>query len=513
MKKLNTEGISRRHFIAGGVASGSLLMLASLGGCAPQNHLASTESRSSETDTIEASETKQADIVVVGSGPAGLSAAIEAAEQGASVILLESQNIAGGNLDGTEGLMGVNSAMMIAQDGEMDPMEIVNSELRSFSYRVDALKWKDLVDASGENIQWMIDHGVKFASEVGDYSGKNGPHIYHWWEEGSHPSEAMVAAAEQLGCEILLETTGKKLIAEDGKIKGIYAQKSDDSFMRIDAGAIIIATGGYVNNDNMISKIIHQDQYYTRSTDGHYGEGVEMAVEAGAKSMLSEQTLMAYPAAYIDTNRAWYDTWDLLMSGLIVWVNQDGLRFTNESCTDITMGLAVVTCMTQQKTYTLCDSSVLASFGDSLQKDLLDGGVDAGESHVWRGETWEEVAQMSGVDPATLLDTIETYNASCRAGKDVQYQKPAEKLMELATPPFYMIENTYYITTTIGGLDYDREMHVLDEYGEAIPGLFVAGVDGAQIYKSYYTIDTSGSANANNIYTGRKAAQTAVSEQ
>lgn len=512
MNVLNTEGISRRHFIEGGIASGSLLALAGLVGCAPRGELASTEGQPGAEDAIEASETKKTDIVVVGSGPAGISAAIEAAEQGASVVLLESQDIAGGNLDGTEGLMGVNSAMMIAQDGEMDPMEIVNSELRSFSYRVDALKWKDLVDASGENIQWMIDHGVKFASEVGDYSGKNGPRIYHWWEEGSHPSEAMVAAAEQLGCEILLQTAGKKLIAKDGKIKGIYAQKSDGSFLEIDAEAVIIATGGYVNNEDMISKIIRQDQYYTRSTDGHYGEGVEMAVEVGAKNMLSEQTLMAYPAAYIDTNRAWYDTWDLLMSGLIIWVNQDGLRFTNESCTDVTMGLAVVTCMTQKKTYTLCDSSVLASFGDTFQKDLLDGGVDAGETHVWRGDTWEEVAEASGVDVATLLETIETYNASCRAGEDAQYQKPVEKLMELTTPPFYMIENTYYITTTIGGLDYDREMRVLDEYGEAIPGLFVAGVDGAQIYKSYYTIDTSGSANANNIYTGRKAAQTAVSE-
>lgn len=530
---MGAQGLSRRNFIAGAVMAGSSLALASVAGCSPEKEGAS-ESKSSSSEELKASETKQTDIVVVGSGPAGLSAAIEAAELGVSVVLLESQSTAGGNLDGTEGLMGVNSDMAKAQGAEVDPSDIVNDELSNFSYRVDALKWMELVEASGDNIQWLIDHGVKFQPEVIDYTNNGGPIIYHAWDLDHKPSDALVPAAESAGVEILINTKGKQLITTNDSISGIYAERKDGSILQIDCKAVILAGGGYTNNVDMISKVIRQEHYYTRSLEGHDGSCIQMAIDAGAKSMLAEQTLMAYPASLVDTNKAWYYTFGLMMSGKIVWVNQDGLRFTNEGCTAVTPGLAVVTCLTQQKSYTLTDSSVLSTFTDDGfsdgekrailemgkdagvtnmaegQKFLLDSGIEAGEKTIWKGNTWEEVAEASGVDKETLLATVKKYNDDCESGVDGDFRKPADMLMKLATPPFYMFENGYYITTTLGGLDYDRQMRVLDEKGNPIPGLYVAGVDGAQIYKSFYTLNTSGSCNANNVYTGRTAAQTAV---
>lgn len=535
---MEQQGLSRRSFMKGGIAAaGTALALGGLMGCAASGKsedLADTGTPVAELP--EPDETKQADIVVVGSGPAGMSAALEAAEQGCSVVLLESQSIAGGNFDGTEGLMGINSFMTKQQGVTVEPMEIVNKEIRQFSYMVDPLMWKDLALASGDNIQWLVDHGVELEPEVVDYTNSGGPLIYHMWKLGSSPAATMTTAAEKAGVEILTSTPAEHLVKEGDKIVGVLARKEDDSILRIDCKAVILATGGYVDNPEMMKKAIHIDDRYTRSFEGHNGDAVRMASAIGARDTTPERTLMGYICCRgLDVHRGWYTTIMVVGgTGKAIWVNQDAERFTNEGCVAITPGLQLPACLTQKKSYTIFDQNHIDSFPDAglstsaieevleagkdagvktLQEGftfLFDEGIKSGMTTLWRADTWEELAEMSGLDKDKLLKTINDYNDYCRAQNDDDFQKDKSMLVELATPPFYMCENGFYITTTLGGLDYNRDMEVLTDEGESIPGLYVAGVDGAKLYKIFYTIDTSGSCNANNIYTGRKAAQSAV---
>lgn len=524
--------LTRGTFVKGGIASGVALAGLGLAGQAQAE-----EAAAADTETLpEPSETVETQIVIVGSGPAGLSAALEASEAGADVVLMDAKSDLGGNIDITGGLFGVDSKFTKEMGIEVDPMDIVNEELKVFTYRVDALKWRDLVEASGDDVDWLSDHGVEYM-EVIDYSNTGTFPICHNWGPTFAPTHVLVSALEKTGCTIMTETRGRKLVVEDGKVTGILAERADGSVVQVNAPAVIIATGGYVDNTEMVKKVLRSESYFTRAMGGHNGDGINMAVEAGALSMLPEKTLMAYPVMSIEENMGWYNTLGMILSGSVVWVSSDGRRFTNEACTEITEGLAIATCLTQRQSYTLVDQGIMDSYGehgftkeeqenieaiiegtdveglnDGL-KYILDCAVDAGEQTIWRGDSWEELAEAAGMDPDTLVETVERYNADCAAGKDSEYAKNPEKMIALDTPPFYLVKNGYYVTTTLGGLDYDRDMRVLDEMGVAIPGLYVAGTDGAQIYKGFYTIDTvSGSCMANNVYTGRKAARSAMAD-
>ncbi len=514
------ECFDRRSFVKGGLAAGLSIAAASgIVACAPSSQKQDAGSGSDKDSTGKASynpsETKTCDVVVVGSGPAGLSAAIEACELGLSTVLLESQSVAGGNLNGTEGLMGIGSPQTIVQGVDVDPMDLLNHELDLFRYQVDAVLWKDMALASGENIKWLMDHGVSFEDKAVDYTNNpDNPQIYHRWKAGTTPADPMVSSFSDLGGELMLETSGKDLILGDGgAVVGVYAEKKDGTIVQIDAKSVILAGGGYVNNTEMIADIIGHEDYYTRSTDGHDGSTIAMAVAVGARDMTPHQTLMGYPTCrHLDAKMGWYSLVPLMNNPCYIWVNQDGERFTNEANSLVTPGLQLVSKLTQKTSYVVIDSEMLKKDfrADVDFVSVLEDGIASGCSNLWKADTIEELAQKSGLDKNTLLETVDTYNGYCEAGYDEDFRKPVEQLVSFSHPPYYMWEHGVYVTTTIGGLDYNRAMEVLDARREAIPGLYVAGVDGSKIYKNFYTIDVSGSCNANNIHTGRTAAKSAA---
>lgn len=505
------QSIDRRNFLTGSMLAG--LAVATSGIVATTAYADSTDETSDSVE-LEPSETKSCDVVVVGSGPAGLSAAIEAVDLGMSTILLESQAVAGGNTNGTEGLMGVGSPQTIAQGVDVNVMDLLNSELDMFRYQVDALLWKDMAIASGDNIKWLMDHGVQFEDKACDYTNNpDNPQIYHRWKEGTTPAEPLIDSfTSSPNAVLLLETAGSKLIMDGDKVAGIFAIKNDGSVIRIDCKAVILAGGGYVDNVDMISSIIGHEDYYTRSMPGHDGSTIMMAVEVGAKDLTSDRALMGYPTCrHLDTNRGWYDIVPLMNNPVQVWVNQDAERFTNEANSLVTPGLQLVSKLTQKQSFCLYDSEMLKQdFRAPVDfVGVLEAGLADNSPCLWKADTIEELATKAGLDPQKLSETVQTYNEYCAAGYDDDFRKPAEQLMPLENPPFYGWEHGVYVTTTIGGLDYNRAMEVLDNKCEPIPGLYVAGVDGSKIYKNFYTINISGSCNANNIHSGRTAAQSA----
>ena len=504
--KMN-KGITRRALLSGATVAGATLAMAAAPGVA------------SADETIDhADETMDADIVIVGSG-CGMCAAVEAAEAGVKTVLIESADKVGGNFNYTIGVMGVNSSFVKEED-RCDPMEIVRTELRNAQYSVDSRKWIDLVDASAANIDWLVDHGCEFDYPV-RYWSDEAPCVYHQWASGFAPMHALLPAAEEAGAQILLNTTGKQLITDaEGAVTGIYAERADGSILQINCKAVILATGGWLDNEEWMSTFAKGKHYYVRGVGGRNGDGINMATAVGARSTARQNHIMGWASVNVEHDMAWYNACFLYTFGKSLWLNQDGFRFTNEGMAmEISSGPMIHALVSQADSFVLCDSAIAAALPGDLNpetsvKDMLDGAVEDGEEHVWRADTFEELFEKAGVaDPQAFLDSVNAYNEACDNGADADFGKRSDLMVKLATPPFYMAENTMYVSTTLGNIDYDRHMRVIDNESNPIKGLYVAGTDGAQLYKGFYSLETAGgSCNANNVNSARVAAQTAIED-
>lgn len=456
------------------------------------------------------------DIAVVGSGVAGLTAAVQAARSGKKVVLLESGKRVGGNWDVTYGMMAVDSPLSKKQGIHVDVRALVNQEVRLFNYQVDAKMWMDLADASGENISWLMDQGVVFNPDLEPYTAGdiNAP-VFHRWAKGVSPSRKMAETFESIGGTILKETKAEKLLFTDGKVSGLNAKRKDGSALMIACQAVISAGGGYAKNPDMVARTIGRKDYAARGIAENDGSSIMMCINAGAKSLLShgnqivdlipaKMKMVSHWLTYIHSRPGSFP--------FHVSVNQDGERYTDESATLKLYAFAPAAAYTQEKTYSIYDEEKLKKLQEINKNDLFEkfsAAADKGEEGIFRADTFEELGEKLGVDPGRFAAEMKRYNESCKAKKDSEYEKNPEFLQEFKAP-FYGWENSYQIASTLEGIDYNRRMEVVSDENKPIPGLYVAGTDGAKLWRDYYSLAIPGSCNANNVYSGRKAAQSAV---
>lgn len=518
-----TTEITRRNLFKGallgmaGAASAGMLA-----GCAPKQPSAETTdsgdgaTSAGATDAAadyagKVTETEEVDIVVVGAGASGLAAAVEALNQGADVLVLESQTKAGGNGSTTSVVMGVGTKMQQDLGIALTPAEIIDAEMETFNYSVDGVRWSSLVRESDDNIQWLIDQGCLFNGKVDNY-GVGIVDTGHWWTgDTGRDGETgyvvpMVARVEELGGRIRYEAAGKALIMEEGAASGVYAE-IPNGVLQVNAKAVIVATGGYANNDALLEERgYNPDEMLVFGVPGHDGDGINMALAAGAKSWMQNSSLMEYPM----NPHMGKESVPLSRMPNGLWVNGNGVRFVDENCGAKVPARAALAVRTQDITYTLVDESLLdtlrsadESFAEVIEKAVADGAI-------FKADTVEALAETADIDAAALTATLETYNGYCAAGNDEEFGKDPACLQTIGTAPFYLSENSgIYFLTTIGGIDTTELCEVRAEEGGVIKGLYAVGVDGVELYKGLYTIDIPGSCNANNIYTGRVAAQQA----
>jgi fumarate reductase flavoprotein subunit len=174
-------------------------------------------------------------------------------------------------------------------DITVEPAEVLSREMGYHHNRVDGLRWMDLIKASGDNIAWLKKNGVNFTGVVDDYHGGD-YETFHWFSEkrAAHDyAPPMTAAAEALGVQFLVNTPAQKLIMQDGKIVGVYAQKINGDYIQINAKAVIIGTGGFANNNDYLAKGHFSDvKNVVRFLAGFNGDGLRMVQEAGGTDRL-----------------------------------------------------------------------------------------------------------------------------------------------------------------------------------------------------------------------------------
>lgn len=523
--------LTRRMFVTGAAA-------ATAAGIAC-NTLATTPAKAASTDiyadmpygktSYDVAETQEYDIIIVGTGPSGMCAAMEAADQGAKVAVVEKQDHIGGMAFGTEGAFGLNSGMQ-KDAGVTCPTvgECVTEELVYTNYRADADFWHDTFEHSGENIDWLGEHGVEF-DRVANYNGKSTFECFHWWPGGSGTNmtpavEAYLATKDNV--TVLLETECVDLIEEDGAVTGIYA-KQGDATVAIKAPATLMCTGGFGENHERFQQCTGIDM--TNGTSfgfpGSTGEAHDMMICHGAGPATTCGLLNMWVAGF-----PWNTHPDIMLAtgySSLTQINQDGKRFMAEDLfAKKFCALYINALRSQPMSYTFFDQETIEDFEKNGLKDdfvdrfkgdpcpdlraQLEEACTNGQTIAFRGETLEELAQNMGCDPDVLKETADRYNHFKEVGCDEDFGCDPEYIRGIGTGPYYVVHNDVIIITTIGGIDINGKNQVVTADKQPIAGLYSCGVESCTLYRETYNYQLSGGMNAYNFFSGRNAVKCAL---
>ena len=517
---MNMQGaqLSRRGFL-GLTALGAVAAGAGLAGCAsaqPSSAEASDESTAYAPGTV--AETIDADIAIVGLGMSGLAAAVQAAVNGDKVVGIEAAGVTGGNGIGVEGIFAVGTDLQKQAGIVIEPVEVVQTELEEAQMVTDGALWRKLVAQSADNVAWLAEQGVEFSGVVDDYLGSGIVAGFHWFK-GNIASTGyipqMTARAEELGVDMRLNTQAKALITADGKVCGLYAQNQDGDDIQINAKAVIVATGGYAQNQRfMEERGFNWENIVYGGTPGHNGDGLSMALAAGARSFVKSSTFNCTNIIGRGDTFAWKAdsiTSTFCGAGMFgtggnqLWVNQDAARFITENFAAANFEMQSVPAMTQRAMYTVFDEAIMES-SLAADPDAIDRIKAAEEDDLAVVDTLAEAAEHFGLDADALEASVKRYNELCAAGSDADFGKPAALMVPIQNPPYYVGKLNQYYLMSVGGIECNVHAQAIDEKKQPIEGLYAVGTDGCMLYRNIYTINVGGTCNANNVNSGRTAA-------
>ena len=527
--------MSRRMFVAGTAAAG--VAGAALGGArlARANEAAEAAGPWALEELGEPTETIDVDMCVLGAGGTGLAAAIQATQLGLDVVVLEKQAMVGGSFVGTEGLFAVGSHWQDEAGESFTADEVIIECLDYHHWIPNPALYEEFFTRTAETVDWLEGLGVVFdhVQALGD--SRNCWHVYEG--EGSEGTgvtfmKSFSAAADELGIRIELECPGKQLIMEGGKVAGVLAKRSDGTVVQVNAPVVVVGTGGYANNGDVIRDLNGADP--TRITPsgmaGRDADGLKMMRAAGGQLAAQAGTIMFYGPILPGTS---YGSEIQAATSMQphLWVNQDAERFVNEDMFLKNFAYAGNAVHNQERTLTVCTQAIIDRYidegpdvgvgvyvnaGSPLTKlaDQLADAMEDEESapYIFKADTVEELAQAAGLGPEKLAATVEAYNEMCAAGADTRFSKPAEYMRALEEGPFYAFEvfNGYF--TTVGGIKVTPQTEVLDDTNTVIPGLYAGGSDAGGLYGDTYDVGIAAGSQASwAINSGRLAAKNGAS--
>ncbi len=523
--------MSRRMFVAGTAAAGVAGAALSTARLAHADEAGEAAGPWALEELGEPSETIDVDVCVLGAGGTGLAAAIQATQLGLDVVVLEKQAMVGGSFVGTEGLFAVGSHWQDEAGEDFTADEVIIECLDYHHWIPNPALYEEFFSRTAETVDWLEDLGVVFdhVQALGD--SHNCWHVYEG--EGSEGTgvtfmKSFSAAAEDLGIRIELQCPGKQLIMQDGKVAGVLAKRSDGTVVQVNAPVVVVGTGGYANNGDVIRDLNGADpaRITPSGMAGRDADGLKLMRAAGGQLAAQAGTIMFYGPILPGTS---YGSEIQAATSMQphLWVNQDAERFVNEDMFLKNFAYAGNAVHNQERTLTVCTQAIIDRYiaegpdvgvgvyvnaGSPLTKlaDQLADAMEDEESapYIFKGDTVEELAEAAGLDPEKLAATVQAYNEMCAAGVDTRFSKPAEYMNALEEGPFYAFEvfNGYF--TTVGGIKVSPQTEVLDDTNQVIPGLYAGGSDAGGLYGDTYDVGIAAGSQASwAINSGRLAAK------
>lgn len=474
---------SGKKLVSAVMAAAMVLSLAACGGKTADTTTAATEAATTEAATTEAAtteaettaaeetepagESQQADIVVIGAGGAGMTAAIQAVQDGATdVVVLEKMPITGGNTTRSTGGLNACATKYQEAEGIEDSVDLFVEDTMKGGKELNN---KELVTVMAENsaaaVDWVNEIGGDL-SVVGMFGGASVKRIHRPTDTsavGPMLVKALNNKMAELNIPVLLETTAKQILVNDeGAVCGVVAADKDGKEMTIDCTAVILATGGFGANAEMVEEYKPDlAGFGTTNHAGATGDGITMAKELGAEFVDMEQ-IQTHPTVNPETQTMY--TEGVRGNGAIL-VNKEGKRFVNELETRDVVSAAILE-QTDGQCYMVFDQAVresLAAIESYIKKGI-----------VAEADTPEALGEEIGVDGAALAETLKAYAGYQAAGKDDEFGRESMEL-PLDQPKYYAALCAPAIHHTMGGVKINTACEVLKADGSAIPGLFAAG--------------------------------------
>lgn len=473
------------------------------------------------------------EVVVVGGGASGSAAGLQAAQDGADVILVEMTATPAGQGTNAGGLFATHSSLQEEADVETDNKWVYDEFISTSNYTANGGLISKVVNMSGSTVDWLIENGCKLIlahAGSGGYSEHTDtqpfPTLHGYLEGGVAGITALHKSLEDAGGDVLYNTKATELIIEDGEIKGILCE-TEEGILQINADSVILATGGFGGNEAKVAETFGEG-FGTSRVGTNIGTGIDFAIAAGADASYDKAITMHYGVSRGGTTRGSVINYALLNPYLHVDV--DGNRFMNEEdfIYEPIKSSDVIKSLPQRTAYEFFDSTMIETVAESGYagiKDIFAGDmatdptifienghdVDTGtryeESHtptdlteeieklidegkIISAESPEEMAEKLGMD--NLVETIERYNELCEDGEDVDQYKSAEYLDNLEGTIYAVKITPTTFLGTLGGIEINDDCEVVDVNGKAITGLYAAGAETSGVYGDSYVFFEGG---------------------
>ena len=478
-------------------------------GLNPDDYKTAVEKTGSAEDS-----TVDADVVVVGAGGAGMTAAITAAGEGKSVVILESQSMVGGNSVRATG--GMNAGKTVYQDenefGESAGVEktlktaaekyadnetitalakTVSEQWAAYQANptgyfdsVELMELDTMIGGKGINdpelvetlcansadaIDWLDEHGITLHN-VSSFGGASVKRIHRpvnaegkTVSVGSYMIPLLQENCEKAGVKMMLDTTATEILTDaNGAAVGVKATGASGETVTVNAKAVVLASGGFGANLDMVVKYKPELKgFMTTNAPGIQGQGIEMAEAIGAATVDMDQ-IQIHPT--VEANTAALITEGLRGDGAVL-INAEGKRFIDEVGTRDVVSAAEIA-QTGSYSWLVVDQAMVDA------SSVIQGYIKKG--YTVTGATYEELGKAMGVDAAAFAETMDKWNGYVEAKNDPDFGRTSFA-NPLNTAPYYAVKVTAGVHHTMGGLKINANTEVLNEKGEVIPGLFAAG--------------------------------------
>lgn len=458
-------------------------------------------------------EKLETDVVVVGAGASGVSAAVSASDQGADVIIIEKTNVIGGASNLSWAGKFFNSSVALENGVKVDEEKIIADWIKDCHWRVDSAAIRQYVTKSGETYDWLKDKG--YMTQFLNFAGEQ-MHMLPAYDTREKTLRQMLSdSVEKKGGKVITETTGKSLITnEAGDVIGVKAEKSDGTILEITAKNVIIATGGYAGNKEMV-----QEAFGFGGVNGglgqNVGEGLKMAWDAGAKvpDNFGGQMLHQTLARATDNLKEQYSEFEASYPVMLTYlptlmnVGSSGARFRDEAATMEAVAAANTSAFQGPFHYVIVSKSQIdalieqgmngvkapslpgmppefyLTWQDQFKLDnpwknaydVFDSMVENGDG--FKGDTIEELAQNAGMDVELFKETFNKYEEACKSGVDSEFGKNDDYLMSYGDGPYYAITAEINNLGSVGGLLVNTKFQVLNDDRIPVNGLYAVGLE------------------------------------
>lgn len=491
----------------------------------------------------------EADVVVIGGGMSGLVSAVAAVEQDASVIVFEKGNTVGGAANMGMGFFAVDSEQQKDRMYEYSLNEAFQEFMEYNHWIPDAKLVHRFYAQSANTVKWLEGMGVEI---LGAYKySKNSNMTWHVIKTpgSNEPHEScasiMIKAikdyADEQAVDFRFGTTVKELMQGDkGQILGVKALDSNGEEIEVECSGVIIATGGFGNNVDMIKEYLGLEwgkDLFTFRIPGIDGEGMKLAWEAGTGKMPVKMEVTYNTPGTTDI----YKTLSEVMRQPNLMLNLQGERIVNEAIMNNTTytGNAIMG-QVKRCAFTIIGEDIVNYYRengldyitvhhnikkmDNWDKELaayINGaGIEEnGLSHLhadeqveqnfWVCDTLAEVAEVTGMNPENLKQSVVRYNALA-GGYDEDFGKPTEYMRPITGEKYYVARHFPSGYGSLGGIKVNHNLNCITSENKTVPGLFACGTDACNIFSDSYCFNMPGSTMGFAINSGRIAGVEAI---